>query len=192
MRPPSTLALLLTVSLCAVAAGCAGTSPPAVPTPAPAAAAESPRALPAWDALATDLAERIVNRLSQMAAPPADGDASQPVRAPASTLASLSFRLQTTGASTFDQAFHTLLGQRLLALGLALDDQEQIGQIDLSIQLIERGQRPPLVLVSTQVRALGRLQAGTADVYLLDAADLPLFTAPAAPAVVKTWRMAPP
>lgn len=192
MRPPSTLALLLTVSLCAVAAGCAGTSPPAEPTPAPAAKAESPRALPAWDDLATDLAERIVNRLSQMATPPADGEASQPALAPASTLASLTFRLQTPGATAFDQALQTLLTQRLLALGLALDDQEQVGQIDVGVQLIERVQRPPHVLVSTQVRALGRLQAGTADVYLLDAADLPLFSAAAPPATVKTWRMAPP
>lgn len=148
--------------------------------------------MPHWDMLATDLAERIVNRLSEMGVPATAGEDPQSTGAPASKLASLTFRLQTPGASAFDQAFHTLLGQRLLALGLALDDQQHVGQIDVSVQVIERAQRASLVLVSTQVRALDRLQAGTADLYAVDNADLPLFAAPAPPATVKTWRMVTP
>lgn len=190
MRPPFALPHLLTLCLCAVVGGCASIdlSPPA----APAAAAPAQRALPAWDALATELAERIVNRLSEIPVPTPPATEGGPTTPP--TLATAAFQLNAPSASAFDKALSTLFGQRLLSLGLNLDTQAAAGQIDMATQLIERSQRAPLLLVSTQVRAHGRLQASTADLYALDATDLPLFTPPAvvAPAVVKTWRMAPP
>lgn len=191
MRPPFDLTLLPILCLCAVLAGCASVD--LAPTPA-AAPAQTQRALPAWDALATELAERIVNRLSEIPAPAAAPAEGTPAPTPTPTLASTSFQVNASSASAFDKALLTLFSQRLLGLGLGLDTQAAAGQIDVATQLIERSQRPPLLLVSTQVRAHGRLQASTADLYAVDAADLPLFATPAAvpPAVVKTWRMAPP
>jgi hypothetical protein len=190
MRPPFALSHLLTLCLCAVAGGCASVDlpPPAAPA---AAAAPAQRALPAWDALATELAERLVNRLSDipLTAAPAEG-------APAATpsLATATFLLNTPSASAFDQAFSTLFGQRLHSLGLGLETQAATGQIDMATQLIARSQRPPLLLVSTQVRANGRLVASTADLYAIEPADLPLMATPvvAPPAAVKSWRMVTP
>ena len=188
MRPPSTPSRLLILCLLATMGGCASVDlPPAQATPAPKA--ETQRALPAWDALATELAERIVNRLSEMPAPPATSAPATPT-----THAATLFHLSAPAGSAFDKALLTLFGQRLLSLGLGLDGAPGSGQIDLNTQLIERPQRPPLLLVSTQVRAHGRLLTSTADLYALDASELPLFVAPtpAPPVVVKTWRMAPP
>jgi hypothetical protein len=192
MRPPPTLSRLLILCLLATMGGCASVDlPPAQATPAPKA--ETQRALPAWDALATELAERIVNRLSEMPAPPASPPAGNATSAPATHAATL-FHLSAPAGSAFDKALLTLFGQRLLSLGLGLDGAPGSGQIDLNTQLIERPHRPPLLLVSTQVRAHGRLLTSTADLYALDASELPLFVAPtpAPPVVVKTWRMAPP
>lgn len=189
MRPPFALSHLLTLCLCAVAGGCASVDLP--PSAAPAAATTAQRALPAWDALATELAERIVNRLSDIPAPAPTAEG-----APAATpsLATATFLLNTPSASAFDQAFSTLFSQRLHSLGMNLESQAAAGQIDVATQLIERSQRPPLLLVSTQVRANGRLVASTADLYAVEPADLPLMAAPMAvvPATVKTWRMATP
>lgn len=183
MRPPIALSRLLTLCLCALASGCAtvDTTPPT----APAAVTPSQRALPAWDALATELAERIINRLSEI---PASADTATP------TLATASFELQGQSDSAFDKALLTLFGQRLLSLGLGLDHPPAVGQITIATQLIERVQRPPLVLVSTQVRAHGRLVTSTADLYAVEPADMPLLAAPVAapPTAIKTWRMATP
>lgn len=198
MRPPPTPSRLLILCLLATMGGCASVDlPPAQATPAPKA--ETQRALPAWDALATELAERIVNRLSEMPAPPASppaDNAPPATSAPATptTHAATLFHLSAPAGSAFDKALLTLFGQRLLSLGLGLDGAPGSGQIDLNTQLIERPHRPPLLLVSTQVRAHGRLLTSTADLYALDASELPLFVAPtpAPPVVVKTWRMAPP
>jgi len=192
MRPPFALPRLLILCLLAAMGGCASVdlSPaPATPTPK----AETQRPLPAWDALATELAERIVNRLSEMPAPAASPTAEGAAPTPA-TQATTPFHLSAPAGSAFDKALLTLFGQRLLSLGLGLDGAPGAGQIDLNTQLIERPQRPPLLLVSTQVRAHGRLLTSTADLYALDATELPLFVAPtpAPPVVVKTWRMAPP
>lgn len=198
MRPPLPPSRLLILCLLAAMGGCASVDiPPAQATPAPKA--ETQRPLPAWDALATELAERIVNRLSEMpapaASPPAE-NAPAATSAPATppTQAATLFHLSAPPGSTFDKALLTLFGQRLLSLGLGLDGAPGAGQIDLNTQLIERPQRPPLLLVSTQVRAHGRLLTSTADLYALDATELPLFVAPtpAPPVVIKTWRMAPP
>lgn len=187
MRPPIALSRLLTLCLCALASACAtvDTTPPT----APAAVTPSQRLLPAWDALATELAERIVNRLSEV---PAGADPAAGAATP--TLATASFELQGPSDSTFDKALLTLFGQRLLSLGLGLDSPPSVGQITIATQLIERVQRPPLVLVSTQVRAQGRLVTSTADLYAVEPADLPLLAAPVAvpPTAIKTWRMATP
>lgn len=192
MRPPFALSRLLILCLLAAMGGCASVDlPPAQATPAPKA--ETQRPLPAWDALATELAERIVNRLSEMPAPAASPTAEGAAPTPA-TQATTPFHLSAPAGSAFDKALLTLFGQRLLSLGLGLDGAPGAGQIDLNTQLIERPQRPPLLLVSTQVRAHGRLLTSTADLYALDTTELPLFVAPtpAPPVVVKTWRMAPP
>ncbi len=187
MRSPSAPNFLLTLCLGAALAGCASVDKPTAPALASKVAPELP--LPAWDALATHLAERIVNRLSELPAP-TDSTSN------AAKLASAPFHLSAPAGSPFDTALRTLFGQRLLSLGLNLneDPSSAQGRIDVATQLIERGQRPPLLLVSTLVRAHGQLQASTADLYAIEAADLPLFIAPvtAPPAVVKTWRMAPP
>ena len=197
MRPPIALPLLPTLCLCAVLVGCASVDLAPTPTLANTPAttqAQTQRPLPAWDALATELAEHLVNRLSEIPAPAAAPAEGTPVPTPTPTLASTPFQVNAPTASTFDKALATLFSQRLLSLGLSLDTETAAGQIDVATQLIERGQRPPLLLVSTQVRAHGRLRASTADLYTVDAADLPLFATPAVmpPAVVKTWRMAPP
>jgi len=190
MRPPFALTPLLSLCLCAAVVGCASVD--LSPHPAPAAKVETQRPLPAWDALATDLAERIVNRLSEIPAP--TKPAAEGAPSTTASLATAPFQLNTPSASTFDKALSTLFGQRLLSLGLGLETQAAAGQIDVATQLIERSQRPPLLLVSTQVRAHGRLVASTADLYALEATELPLFAMPAVqpPAVVKAWRMAPP
>lgn len=188
MRPPFALPRLPILCLLAAMGGCASVDlSPAPATPAPKA--ETQRPLPAWDTLATELAERIVNRLSEMPAPASDSDSAKPA-----TQATTPFHLSAPAGSAFDKALLTLFGQRLLSLGLGLDGAPGSGQIDLNTQLIERPHRPPLLLVSTQVRAHGRLLTSTADLYALDASELPLFVAPtpAPPVVVKTWRMAPP
>ncbi|MDP3522857.1 MAG: hypothetical protein Q8S02_19805 [Hydrogenophaga sp.] len=189
MRPPFAPSHLLTLCLCAVAGGCASID--LSPAAAPAAATPTQRALPAWDALATELAERIVNRLSEIPAPAAPTEGA-PAATP--TLATATFLLNSPSASAFDKAFSTLFGQRLHSLGLGLENQAATGQIDMATQLIERSQRPPLLLVSTQVRANGRLVTSTADLFAVEPADLPLLATPvvAPPAAVKTWRMATP
>ena len=192
MRPLFFPSRLLILCLLAAMGGCASVdlSPaPATPTPK----AQTQRPLPAWDALATELAERIVNRLSEIPAPAASPAAEGAAPMPA-TQATTPFHLSAPAGSAFDKALLTLFGQRLLSLGLGLDGAPGAGQIDLNTQLIERPQRPPLLLVSTQVRAHGRLLTSTADLYALDTTELPLFVAPtpAPPVVVKTWRMAPP
>lgn len=188
--------------LCLSGLLCGCTSMAVAPRPAdgPSTPAEALRVLPAWDALATDLAERIVNRLSEIPVTPAAAATAHPptegatTPSPAPTLATATFQLQAQPASAFDQALLTLLTQRLLSLGLTFEALPAAGQIALSTQLIPRGQRPPMLLLSTQVHAQGRLQASTADLYVLDAAELPLFTASAQmpPAPVKTWRMVTP
>ena len=187
MRPPFAPSRLLTLCLIAATGGCASLD--LTPMPAPTAQVQPQRPLPAWDVLATELAERIVNRLSEMPAPASDSASAKPT-----TLATTPFHLSAPVGSAFDKALLTLFSQRLLSLGLGLDGAPGAGQINLTTQLIERPQRPPLLLVSTQVRAHGRLLTSTADLYALDATELPLFVAPtpAPPVVVKTWRMAPP
>ena len=193
MRPPPTPSRLLILCLLATMGGCASVDlPPAQATPAPKA--ETQRALPAWDALATELAERIANRLSELPTPTAPTTDGTPTTT--AKLVTAPFHLSAPAGSPFDSALRTLFGQRLLSLGLTLNEgpMGSDGRIDVATQLIERSQRPLLLLVSTLVRAHGQLQANTADLYAIEAADLPLFIAPATvpPAVVKTWRMGAP
>lgn len=202
MRPTPALPRLLTLCLCALMVGCASVSLEPAPPPAQV---NTPRPLPAWDVLATGLAERIVNRLSALPAPAAtatdtkaasmaETTAEQTPARPVANLAMLPFKIQTHSASDFDKAMATLLTQRLLAMGMWLDAGEHSGQIDLGVQLIEPVARPPSMLLSTQVRSGGRLQMGTADLYAIEPGDLPLFIAPVPipPAEVKQWRMVTP
>ena len=206
MRPTHALSRLLTWCLCALLVGCATVD---LTPAAPAAQTNLLRPLPTWDILATELAERIVNRLSTMPAPTdtesatragstADEQADAKVGAtparPRTTLAALPFEVHTHSVSDFDKAMATLLTQRLLAMGMLLQSGEERGQIEVGVQLIERVARPPTLLLSTQVRSAGRLQMGTADLYAIEPGDLPLFIAPVPipPAVVKQWRMVTP
>lgn len=198
MRPTPALPRLLTTCLCALLVGCSSVSLEPAPPPAQV---NTPRPLPAWDVLATELAERIVNRLSALPAPAdtagttkAGAQADQAPARPPVTLALLPFKVQTPSASDFDKALATLLTQRLLAMGMQLDADEHSGQIDVGVQVIERVAQPPWLLLSTQVRSSGRLQMGTADLFAIAPGDLPLFIAPVPipPAVVKQWRMVTP
>mgnify|MGYP006206116955 CR=1 FL=1 len=194
MRPTPALPRLLTLCLCALLVGCASVSLEPAPPPAQV---NTPRLLPAWDVLATELAERIVNRLSDLPAPADTATEAQAEQTPAKppvTLALLPFTVQTHSASDFDKAMATLLTQRLLAMGMLLDAGEHSGQIEVGVQLIERVAQPPWLLLSTQVRSSGRLQMGTADLYAIEPGDLPLFIAPVPipPAEVKQWRMVTP
>lgn len=103
----------------------------------PASSLPKARSAHHWDVLATDVAQRIANRLSEVAPSPGDTAAT----APAATLIGHSLSLSPAPAAPFHRAFHALLTHRLVNLGVTLVKAEPQGQIDVDVQVIEHASR---------------------------------------------------
>ncbi len=103
----------------------------------PASSQPKARSAHHWDVLATDVAQRIANRLSELPASANEG----PAAAGAATLVGHPLRLSPAQTAPFQRAFHALLTHRLVSLGVTLVQAEPQGQIDVDVQVIEHASR---------------------------------------------------
>lgn len=117
----------------------------------PASSQPKARSAHHWDVLATDVAQRIANRLSEVPTQPGDTTTTSA----GNTLVGQTLRLSPAPAAPFQRAFHALLTHRLVNLGVTLVQAEPKGQIDVDVQVIDHASRVGngSPLASTQLAA---------------------------------------